>query len=115
MKATPPDTFASFKEFVEQVVHPLHSANPSDERLDGQPTGGNREVVGTFFHAGRPWKAHADTHFERVLLAYDALAAGVVDPFIEQLTPRGNSLDLIPRLRRQSRQPEFKYLYIYEL
>jgi hypothetical protein len=111
----PADTFGSFKEFVEQVIMPMHALNPADERLDGQPSGGNREVVGTFFHAGRPWKVHADTHYDRLLLAFDALGRGAEDPFIQQRTPRGNSLDLNPVLRGRAENPGYKYLYIYEL
>lgn len=68
-------TFISFKEFVEQLVLPQHTAHP----------------------------------------AYDALLAGVRDPFIERPTPRGNSLDLTDALRFRSRQPGRKYFYIYEL
>jgi hypothetical protein len=106
--------FNSFVEFVERVVIPRHAVNPSDLRLDGQLTGGNRLVAGTFRHAGREWLVHSDTHYERLMLAHDANRADSTDPFVEQRTPRGNSLDLTPALRRRASRPGRKYLYIYE-
>jgi len=111
MSGTAPHSFGSFKEFVEEVVLPRHASNPLDIRLDGQPTGGNRDVAGIFWHAGRQWKVHSDIHYDRLLVACKAIEAGVGDPFIEQSAPRGNSLDLIPELRRQIRSPR-KYLYV---
>ena len=107
--------YPSFRAFVEQMILPMQSAHPDDIRLDGQPTGGNREVVGTFWHAGRQWKVHADTHYRPVLIAYGALQAGELsDPFIERPTKSGACLDLVPALRARTGDPD-KHLYIYEV
>jgi len=104
----------SFREFVEQIVLPMQAESPDDKRLDGQPTGGNREVVGIFWHGGRRWRVHADTHYRQLLIAYDAVRTGELeDPFIEQPTARGTCLDLVPELRRRTGE-RAKYLYVYE-
>jgi hypothetical protein len=105
--------YSSFRAFMEQLIVPMQASNPHDKRLDGQPSGGNREVVGYFWHDGRRWKVHADTHYRQLLIAYEALKSGQVqDPFVEHPTVRGTSLDLIPALRSRSLERE-KHLYIY--
>ena len=105
----------SFRSFMEAVVLPMRGANPSHRRLDGQVAGGNREVVGIFRYGGRVWKVHADTHYEPLLIAYNALTSGTDDPFVEESTRRGLCLDLLPELRARRRDPRRKYLYIYEV
>jgi hypothetical protein len=107
--------YPSFGAFMEEIVLPLRAAYPSYERLDGQPTGGNRDSAGEFTHAGRMWRVHADTHLDRLMAAYEALTRGTSDPFVEQPTPRGNSLDLRPELKAGLHSPRRKYLYIYEM
>jgi hypothetical protein len=104
--------FELFAQFVEDLVLPLQAAHPDYERLDGQPTGGNRTIVATFWHDGRQWKVHADTHVDRLLTAYEAMTLGT-DPFVHQATPRGNSLDLRSNLKGAPPGP--KHLYIYEM
>lgn len=107
--------YPSFRAFVEQLVLPMQASRPQDKRLDGQPSGGNRDVVATFWHLGRRWKVHADTHFRPLLIAYEALDRGeLTDPFTEQPTRSGTCLDLVPALRTRTQDPH-KHLYIYEL
>lgn len=110
-------TFDSFREFVEQRVLPAQQRNPHHVRLDGKTSGGNREVFGVFRYRGKVWKVHSDTHYEPLLLAYEALASGNTQtPFDEVMTSRSSSacLDLIPSIRQRMVKPRFKYLYIYE-
>jgi len=45
-------------------------------RLDGELSGGNRTVVGVFRGDGRDWKVHEDSHYEPLLIAYEAARAG---------------------------------------
>jgi hypothetical protein len=95
--------YATFREFVEHLVLPMREAHPDHKRLDGQPSGGNRTVAGTFWHRGRRWKVHADTHYRQLLIAYEALRSGEVpDPFVEKATKNGISLDLAPSLRART-------------
>jgi hypothetical protein len=105
--------YQSFASFVEAVVLPGRAENPAHRRLDGQSTGGNFAVAGEFRHRGRSWKVHADTHYEPLLVAYEAAKSGA-DPFVEVPTKRGTSLDLTDELRRELSEPRFKYIYIYE-
>lgn len=106
--------YQSFREFVEQIILPMQAANPGDARLDGQPSGGNRAVVGTFWHQGRRWKVHADTHYHQLLVAYQALRSGeLLDPFVEQATARGKCLEHVPSLRVRT-EDKHKHMYIYE-
>lgn len=107
--------YPTYRVFVEQVILPMRSANPTDKRLDGQPTGGNRDVVGRFKHQRRLWKVHADTHYEPLLLAYEALVTGETsDPFVATPTSRGYRLDLVPVLQAR-RLARHRHMYIYEV
>jgi hypothetical protein len=104
---------ASFVSFMEEVVLPARTASPTDVRLDGWRTGGNFAVFGEFEHGTGQWKVHADTHYEPLMLAYEAAKSGI-DPFVEVPTKRGSSLDLTDVLRPKLSEPRFKYIYIYE-
>jgi hypothetical protein len=105
--------FSSFDGFVRGVVLPLQAEHPGWRRLDGEATGGNRSVAGSFRHGDDVWKVHADTHFAPLLLAHRALAAGG-DPFVVEHARAGRCLALREDLRRQYASPH-KHLYIYEL
>ena len=105
--------YPSFVSLVEAVVLPARAASPSDLRLDGQRSGGNRDSFGEFQHGTRGWRVHADTHYEPLLLAYEAAKSGA-NPFVEVATKQGNSLDLTDDLRLRLSEPRFKYIYIYE-
>lgn len=102
----------SFAEFMEQRVLPHREAHPEWKRLDGADTGGNWEIFGRFLRAGARWKVHADSHFEPLLIAYDALRAGDADPFVESATTRGLRLDLRDDLAQRVKSG-FRHLYIY--
>lgn len=107
-------TYPSYERFVEEVVLPRKQANPTYRRLDGWASGGNFAVAGFFWYNGRQWKVHEDSHFEPLLLAYEAIMSGDARPFVEEPTKRGFSLALKPQLRGRMTNPRFKYMYIYE-
>jgi hypothetical protein len=101
----------SFEAWVRAEVLPLQKKNPTWKRLDGQPAGGNRAAAGRFWYAARVWTVHADTRFEPVLRAYEAVASGAVpDPFVVVPAKSGDCLELRPELR-VPKQP--KYFYVY--
>src|SRR5687768_1528011 len=104
----------SYERFVEAIVLPRRDANPSHRRLDGWASGGNLAVAGHFRYDGRKWKVHEDSHYEPLLIAYDAFKAGDTSPFVEEPTKRGAALNLRPELRTRMSAPRFKYIYIYE-
>ena len=106
--------FPSYERFVEGVVLPRHLAHPADRRLDGWPSGGNLTVAGVFHYDGRKWKVHEDSHYEPLLIAYEAMKAGERTPFLEESTKSGMSLNLTPNLRAKMTPTRFKYLYIYD-
>jgi hypothetical protein len=108
-------THPSYISFVENVVLPRRSQNPAAVRLDGETAGGNRTVVGVFRGDGREWKVHEDSHFEPLLVAYEAAKAGDPWPFVEVSTKTGTSLDLKPELRQRMSDRRHKYLYIYSV
>ena len=107
-------THQSFVDFMESTVVPARAANPTHRRLDGQSSGGNRAVFGEFRHRGKRWKVHADTHYEPLLVAYNAAKEGA-DPFVESSTQSGLSLDLTDDLRAKLSEQRYKYVYIYEM
>lgn len=74
-------TFADFQEFYTKAVEPLKSANPAFIRLDGKLKGDTRIVFAHFLYEGRKWKVNADTHIDRLKLAFDEAAKGN-DPFV---------------------------------
>jgi hypothetical protein len=104
---------SSFKEWVATEVLPLQKKNPTWHRLDGESTGSNRNVVGRFMYAGRPWGVHGDTRLEPIQRAYDALVNGrVKDPFVIKRTVKNirDCLDLVPQLK-VPKQPKHFYVY----
>lgn len=107
--------YPGFISFMEELVLPRHEGRPADVRLDGEPSGGNRQVVGRFWHNGRLWKVHADTRYEPLIVAYRAVQRGIPDPFVETPSQDAGSrcLELVPTLR--SGRSRRKYMYIYEV
>lgn len=103
--------YDDFLSFVRAVVQPGLVANPTHVRLDGERTGGSREVAGKFQHRSRVWTVHADTHYEPLLIAARDAEAGN-DPFVEEDTPRGLALVLTATLQAAYPSPH-KHLYIY--
>lgn len=107
-------TFGSYEQFVGEVVLPRRRANPSHLRLDGEQSGGNWSVAGTFRHGAREWRVHEDSHFEPLLIAYAAVQRGE-DPFDVETTRAGRvSLVLKPSLRAQQ-TTRYKHFYVYEV
>jgi hypothetical protein len=103
--------YDNFLSFTRGEVLTRRASNPGDVRLDGATSGGSRDVVGQFRHGESEWVVHADSHYEPLLIAYEAAEAGV-DPFVEESTERGRCLTLTRELRAQQRS-RHKYLYIY--
>jgi hypothetical protein len=118
-RALTPNTIAlviypSYVDFAESLVLPARDANPAHRRLDGERTGGNWAAFGDFRHRGKRWRVHADTHYEPLIVAYEAAKTGV-DPFVEAPTPTRRSLDLTDDLRAKLTEPRHKYIYVYEV
>ena len=74
-------TYKDFKEFYLEGVAPLKKENPAFIRLDGKMKGNTRIVFGYFLYADKKWKVNADTHIDRILLAFNELEKGN-DPFV---------------------------------
>ena len=72
-------------------------------------------VAGVFHGDGREWKVHEDSHYEPLLVAYEAVKAGDPWPFVETPTKAVTALDLKPELRQRLSDNRHKYLYIYSL
>ena len=107
--------YNSFAELMDSALLPLRAANPTDARLDGAQSGGNREVAGRFRHHDKTWKINADTHYEPLMIAYRAMKKDKTsDPFVEQATQLGNCLVLKNEFQRSLSDPRFKHIYIYE-
>ncbi|MEO0927120.1 MAG: hypothetical protein AAFY63_14730 [Cyanobacteria bacterium J06643_13] len=104
--------YRNFVEFMEQLVIPEQKANPEHIRLDGQLSGGNRNIFGGFQHSGRTWIVHSDTHYKPLPLAY-VVAVTAKEPFDENRTAGGGlSLILKPGIKKLQNSSH-KYLYIY--
>ena len=89
----PGHAYTSFGDFMTRYVIPLEHANPAFRRLDGERSGGNRTVAGSFDHGGRRWVVHADTHFRPLQIAYnDHLRDPAGDPFKREVTRAGTCL-----------------------
>jgi len=107
--------FPDFKTFMERAVLPREAELSGERRLDGEPSGGNFDIFGSFAHQGVLWVVHADTHFATLRIAYDeVLRDGGSDPFIAEPTATGMSLNLSPDLRAKYPQ-RFKHIYIYDV
>ena len=102
---------SDFMLLMRAEVLPHRAANPDHVRLDGTLTGGNRKAAGRFQYQGIEWVVHADSHYEPLLIAFEAMITGM-DPFDVENTPRGQCLVLKPELRDQERST-YKHLYIY--
>lgn len=100
-----------FISFVRSAVLPHKAAHPGDKRLDGQQTGGSLNVFGRFRHNKRVWIVHEDTHYEPLMIAYEAAQQGG-QPFVEEGRKRGLRLSLTGELRTRQKS-RYRYLYIY--
>jgi hypothetical protein len=75
------ETYPDFKEFYTKAVEPLKAANPAFIRLEGKLKGDTRIVFAYFFYQDKKWKVNADTHIDRLKLAFDEITKGK-DPFV---------------------------------
>lgn len=73
--------YEDFTEFYTKAVEPLKKENPAFMRLDGKLKGDTRVVFGYFLYDGHKWKVYADTHIDRLKLAFDEIQKGN-DPWI---------------------------------
>lgn len=109
------EIYNSFERLMETEILPKRNSNPEDMRLDGLSSGGNREVAGRFRYDNKVWKVNADSHYEPLILAYEAIKKDPsCRPFVEEPTSKGSSLVLIEGLRKRMTSDRFKHLYIYE-
>ena len=75
------ETFTDFKEFYTKAVEPLKTANPTFIRLDGKVKGDTRVVFAYFMYDSKKWKVNADTHIDKLKLAFGEASKGT-DPFV---------------------------------
>jgi len=75
------ETYADFKEFYTKAVEPLKKENPSFIRLDGKLKGDTRIIFAYFQYQDKKWKVNADTHIDRLKIAFDEAEKGN-DPFV---------------------------------
>ena len=78
---TTKETFANFKEFYTKAVEPLKKADPALIRLDGKLKGDTRIVFAYFQYQDKKWKVNADTHIDRLKIAFEEAEKGN-DPFV---------------------------------
>lgn len=72
--------FQDFVTFYTTAVLPLKKEQIGLTRLDGQLKGNTRVVFAYFDYEGKTWKVNADTHVDRLKIAYDEFVKGN-DPF----------------------------------
>lgn len=75
------ETFADFKEFYIKAVEPLKANNTGIIRLDGKLAGDTRVIFAYFMYQDKKWKVNADTHIDKLKIAFDELNKGK-DPFV---------------------------------
>lgn len=66
--------FKDFKTFYKKVVEPLKKANIGIVRLDGKLKGDTRNTFAYFWYQDKKWRVKADTHIDRLKIAFDGLA-----------------------------------------
>jgi hypothetical protein len=86
LRREPKVIYKNFKDVMERAVLSLRAANPSHVRLDGKTVGSNGKTAFQFQHQGKTWAINYDTHYDRLLLAYEAIKDDSVDPFVEMAT-----------------------------
>jgi hypothetical protein len=87
--------FKDYKSFYKKAVEPLKKANIGQIRLDGKLQGGTRNVFAYFWYKDKKWKVNADTHLDRLKIAFDELAKSD-EPFVIKATrdSKGESLSI---------------------
>ena len=77
--------YKNFSEFYIQAVLPYKELNPTHIRLDGKMLGSTRNVSAYFWYLDKKWKVSADTHIDRLKLAFEACKASD-EPFVVKYT-----------------------------
>lgn len=75
------ETYPDFNAFYTNAVEPLKAANPAFIRLDGKLKGDTRIVFAYFLYKDKKWKVNADTHIDRLKIAFLEFSKGN-DPFV---------------------------------
>lgn len=73
--------FKDFKTFYKKAVEPLKKANIGIVRLDGKLKGDTRNTFAYFWYQDKKWRVKADTHMDRLKIAFDELANSD-EPFV---------------------------------
>jgi hypothetical protein len=87
--------FKDFKTFYKKAVEPLKKANIGQIRLDGKLKGGTRNVFAYFWYMDKKWRVNADTHIDRLKIAFGELSKSD-EPFVIKPTRdyKGESLSI---------------------
>ncbi|CAM4348234.1 hypothetical protein SAMN06265348_112173 [Pedobacter westerhofensis] len=101
-------TYPDFKEFYTKAVEPLKAENVSYIRLDGKLKGDTRVIFTYFMYQDKKWKVNADTHIDRLKLAFAEFEKGN-DPFVIK-TVRDNAAEYLAIKGQPVRNAK---LYIY--
>jgi hypothetical protein len=73
--------YKDFNEFYNKAVLPYKEQNPTDIRLDGKLLGSTRNVSAYFWYLNQKWEVAADTHLDKLKLAFEAAQASDDEPF----------------------------------
>lgn len=108
------DTYENFEQLMLIKILPAYQNNSSLERLDGNPSGGNRTIYAYFKDNDKvKWKIHSDTYFEELIKAYEDFQQGN-NPFVILRTKRNKNDCLILR-NDLVKVGEPKHIYIYKV
>ena len=72
-------------------------------------------MFGSFWHRGRCWNVHSDSHYYRLLEAWQAVKSGHDDPFEVVATAHGDALDIAAAARDPNIRSRPKHLYVYAM
>lgn len=101
--------FKDFKTFYKKAVEPLRKANIGIVRLDGKLKGDSRNTFAYFWYKDKKWRVKADTHVDRLKIAFDELAISD-DPFIIK-SLRDNTGEILTIKGQPVRDAKF-YVYL---
>jgi hypothetical protein len=77
--------YKDFQTFYTEAVLPLKTANHAFIRLDGKLKGNTRIVFGYFMYENKKWRVAADTHIQKLDLAFEEFNKEN-DPFLIKAT-----------------------------
>lgn len=101
--------FKDFKTFYKKAVEPLKKANIGITRLDGKLKGDTRNTFAYFWYQDKKWRVKADTHIDRLKIAFDELAKSDEPFVIKQL--RDNQSEYLAIKGQPIRDAKF-YVYL---